>query len=142
MVRSSGAIEFGRRARLPARSTEKHRPSRHRARCRRAAAPSRHDRGGNLQLAPSREKTKPACVSDNRAHVPPNLSVLKSGTPRQAGTLWAANKAMLAGRPARDAAPEAELLDEPSFGLAPLIVRDLFKILGRHHREDIGTILV
>ena len=34
------------------------------------------------------------------------------------------------------------LLDEPSFGLAPLIVRDLFKILGKINREDKVTILV
>ena len=34
------------------------------------------------------------------------------------------------------------LLDEPSFGLAPLIVRDLFKILGKINREEKVTILV
>jgi branched-chain amino acid transport system ATP-binding protein len=32
--------------------------------------------------------------------------------------------------------------DEPSFGLAPLVVRDLFKILGKINREDKVTILV
>ena len=38
--------------------------------------------------------------------------------------------------------PRLMLLDEPSFGLAPLIVRDLFKILGKINREDKVTILV
>ena len=38
--------------------------------------------------------------------------------------------------------PRLMLLDEPSFGLAPLIVRDLFGILGKINREDKVTILV
>jgi branched-chain amino acid transport system ATP-binding protein len=38
--------------------------------------------------------------------------------------------------------PRLMLLDEPSFGLAPLIVRELFKILGKINREDKVTILV
>ena len=38
--------------------------------------------------------------------------------------------------------PELMLLDEPSFGLAPLIVRDLFRILGKINREEKVTILV
>ncbi|HEX7607206.1 MAG TPA: ABC transporter ATP-binding protein, partial [Usitatibacter sp.] len=38
--------------------------------------------------------------------------------------------------------PRLLLLDEPSFGLAPLIVRDLFKILGKINREEKVTILV
>jgi len=38
--------------------------------------------------------------------------------------------------------PRLMLLDEPSFGLAPLVVRDLFKILGKINHEDKVTILV
>src|ERR1700733_3137886 len=38
--------------------------------------------------------------------------------------------------------PRLMLLDEPSFGLAPIIVRDLFKILGKINREEKVTILV
>ena len=38
--------------------------------------------------------------------------------------------------------PRLMLLDEPSFGLAPLIVRDLFGILGKINREEKVTILV
>ncbi len=32
--------------------------------------------------------------------------------------------------------PRVLLLDEPSFGLAPLVVREIFRILGRIRRED------
>jgi branched-chain amino acid transport system ATP-binding protein len=38
--------------------------------------------------------------------------------------------------------PRLMLLDEPSFGLAPLIVRDLFKILSQINREEKVSILV
>ena len=38
--------------------------------------------------------------------------------------------------------PRLMLLDEPSFGLAPLVVRDLFGILGKINREDKVSILV
>jgi len=46
------------------------------------------------------------------------------------------------GRPRVDVRPRLNAAREPSFGLAPLIVRDLFKILGRINREDKVTILV
>jgi branched-chain amino acid transport system ATP-binding protein len=32
--------------------------------------------------------------------------------------------------------PRLLLLDEPSFGLAPLVIRGIFEILGRINRED------
>ena len=38
--------------------------------------------------------------------------------------------------------PRLMLLDEPSFGLAPLIVRNLFGILAKINREDKVTIMV
>ena len=38
--------------------------------------------------------------------------------------------------------PRLMLLDEPSFGLAPLVVRDLFQILGRINRDEKVSILV
>jgi branched-chain amino acid transport system ATP-binding protein len=38
--------------------------------------------------------------------------------------------------------PKLMLLDEPSFGLAPLIVKELFDIFERVNREDKVSILV
>jgi branched-chain amino acid transport system ATP-binding protein len=38
--------------------------------------------------------------------------------------------------------PRLLLLDEPSFGLAPLVVRDIFAILRRINREDGVSILL
>jgi branched-chain amino acid transport system ATP-binding protein len=38
--------------------------------------------------------------------------------------------------------PRLLLLDEPSFGLAPLVVREMFKTLTKINREEKTTILV
>ena len=68
--------------------------------------------------------------------------MLKARHTQQAGTLSCGEQQMLAVARALMLRPRLMLLDEPSFGLAPLIVRDLFKILGKINREDKVTILV
>ncbi len=95
----------------------------------------------NLQLgAISRKDTRQIAGDIERmyAHFP----VLKQRHTQQAGTLSGGEQQMLAVARALMLRPRLMLLDEPSFGLAPLIVRDLFKILGKINREDKVTILV
>jgi branched-chain amino acid transport system ATP-binding protein len=61
---------------------------------------------------------------------------------QQAGTLSGGEQQMLAVGRAMMLRPRLMLLDEPSFGLAPLIVQELFGILRSLNREENVSILL
>ncbi|TAN52567.1 MAG: ABC transporter ATP-binding protein [Betaproteobacteria bacterium] len=68
---------------------------------------------------------------------------LKERRAQQAGTLSGGEQQMLAVSRGLMLRPQLMLLDEPSFGLAPLVVRELFAILRAvNERERVSLLLV
>jgi branched-chain amino acid transport system ATP-binding protein len=67
---------------------------------------------------------------------------LKERRHQQAGTLSGGEQQMLAIARALMLSPRLLLLDEPSFGLAPLVVQDIFRILRNINEEEGVSVLL
>ncbi len=67
---------------------------------------------------------------------------LKERRLQQAGTMSGGERQMLAVGRALMAKPKLLMLDEPSLGLAPLIVREIFRIIAELRRRGVSILLV
>ena len=83
-----------------------------------------------------------ASVETDMARVFDYFPRLRERRGQQAGTLSGGEQQMLAIGRALMGRPRLLLLDEPSFGLAPLIVRDIFAIMRRINQEEQVSILL
>ena len=95
----------------------------------------------NLRLGAITRKDKAEIAADIEC-IYGNFPRLKERRTQQAGTLSGGEQQMLAVGRALMLRPRLLLLDEPSFGLAPLIVEELFGILRRINKETGVAMLV
>ncbi len=95
----------------------------------------------NLRLG-SFSRASSAGVAEDVARVYDDFPRLRERASQQAGTLSGGEQQMLAIGRALMGRPRLLLLDEPSFGLAPLVVKDIFAIMRRINQEQKVSILL
>ncbi len=96
----------------------------------------------NLQIAAYTRRNKVEIARD-REMVLSYFPRLKERLQQQAGTLSGGEQQMLAISRALMLRPRLMLLDEPSFGLAPLIVQEIFRIMRRINKDaNVSMLLV
>ena len=95
----------------------------------------------NLMLGAYTRKDK-AEISESLEHVYERFPRLKERTKQSAGTLSGGEQQMLAMGRALMSKPSIILMDEPSMGLSPLYVNEIFDIIGEINRSGTTVLLV
>ena len=95
----------------------------------------------NLELGAYSKATR-TMRRESIASVYEYFPVLEKMRNRLAGTLSGGEQQMLAVGRGLMARPKLLMLDEPSLGLAPLIVKELFEIIQRVNNEGVSVLLV
>jgi len=81
-------------------------------------------------------------IEDDLDHVYHLFPILKERRNQLAGTLSGGEQQMLAIGRGLMARPKLIMLDEPSLGLAPIIIEDIFRILSELNEQNIPLLLI
>ena len=95
----------------------------------------------NLKIGAYLRKDEPAIKKDIE-HVYSLFPRLEERHWQMAGTLSGGEQQMLAVGRALMAKPKLIMMDEPSLGLAPLVVKDIFNIIRRINKEGVTVLLI
>lgn len=85
---------------------------------------------------------KPEWFDEDLARIFAMFPILEKRQSQRAGTLSGGEQQMLAIGRALMSRPRLLLLDEPSLGLAPLIIKQIFQVIGEVNRQHNMTILL
>lgn len=96
----------------------------------------------NLILGAFSIRKKTEIVQDNISKVFQRFPVLKTKAKHPAGTLSGGEQQMLAIAQAIMSNPKLVLFDEPSLGLAPLLVKEMFSVIRAFKEQGISILLV
>jgi branched-chain amino acid transport system ATP-binding protein len=81
-------------------------------------------------------------IKDDMEWVFKLFPILKDRSWQSAGTLSGGEQQMLAVGRALMSRPKLLMMDEPSLGLAPMIVKDIFKIIREIHKQGVTILLI